>query len=461
MSPRAAYLTIFWACLKNLQVLFIADRNLADGFHLPELNFPEQSITCTSASTTLLPECLSITPSLYSLITALFTLGGLLGSSTSSNVVSQRGLKGGIALTGWLNLIGAGIMTFAPHWTILALGRLVAGTASGLGISLVPPFLSVIAKSEAELASKSGMVGTMNQLAIVLGICSGQVAGLLLTGEKGEVPGSWRYVTAISGAVAVAQILSAGIISSPTGEHKAPASPVDAESGPRDEAASPLLPGASSTPQTQLTLPQILSNPSLRGPSILCAAIMALQQLSGVNAVMFYSTPVLRPLLPTSVGVVGVGITVVNAIMTLPAIFLMDRLGRKTLILASIGGMATTSVLLAFGLNDHLQALSAISIIAFIASFSIGLGPVPFLLTSELVPQPAVAALSSLAISTNWVTAFLVALFFLPLRDLLSSPVDPRQPENGRKGEGRVFYVFTIVLLLGGVMILRGLKTRQ
>lgn len=56
----------------------------------------------------------------------------------------------------------------------------------------------------------------------------------------------------------------------------------------------------------------------------MCAAIMALQQLSGINAVMFYSTPVLRPLLPSSVGVVSVGITIVNAIMTLPAIFLMD-----------------------------------------------------------------------------------------------------------------------------------------
>lgn len=87
-------------------------------------------------------------------------------------------------------------------------------------------------------------------------------------------------------------------------------------------AASPLLPSSQQT--VQLNLRQILSNPSLRGPSLLCAAIMALQQLSGVNAVMFYSTPVLRPLLPTSVGLVGIGITIVNAIMTVPAMLLMD-----------------------------------------------------------------------------------------------------------------------------------------
>lgn len=121
--------------------------------------------------------------------------------------------------------------------------------------------------------------------------------------------------------------------------------------------------------------------------------------------------------------------------------------------------MAATSIFLAIGLNGHHQITSAISIIAFVASFSIGLGPVPFLLTSELVPPPAVAALSSLAVSTNWVTNFFVALFFLPLRDLLSSPTDPRSPEAGREGEGRVFYVFTAVLLMGGIMIGRSLRT--
>jgi hypothetical protein len=51
---------------------------------------------------------------------------------------------------------------------------------------------------------------------------------------------------------------------------------------------------------------------------------MILQQLSGINAVMFYSTPILKPLLPGSAGLVGIGITLVNAIMTLPAIFLVD-----------------------------------------------------------------------------------------------------------------------------------------
>jgi SP family facilitated glucose transporter-like MFS transporter 3 len=87
---------------------------------------------------------------------------------------------------------------------------------------------------------------------------------------------------------------------------------------------SPLLNPSPPTSDTQLPLRDLLSNTSLRGPTILCAVIMALQQFGGINAVMFYSTPVLRPLLPNAAGLLGIGITLVNAIMTLPAIFLVD-----------------------------------------------------------------------------------------------------------------------------------------
>lgn len=87
---------------------------------------------------------------------------------------------------------------------------------------------------------------------------------------------------------------------------------------------SPLLAPSTPTSDSQLPLRELLSNTSMRGPTLLCAGMMALQQFGGINAVMFYSTPVLRPLLPDAAGLLGIGITLVNAIMTLPAIFLVD-----------------------------------------------------------------------------------------------------------------------------------------
>jgi len=61
--------------------------------------------------------------------------------------------------------------------------RFIVGMSSGLAVCMVPPFLSVIARSTPELASKTGLIGTMNQIGIVTGLFSGQVAGLILTGS--------------------------------------------------------------------------------------------------------------------------------------------------------------------------------------------------------------------------------------------------------------------------------------
>jgi hypothetical protein len=95
------------------------------------------------------------------------------------------------------------------------------------------------------------------------------------------------------------------------------------------------------------------------------------------------------------------------------------------------------------------------------ASFSVGLGPVPFLLVSELVPSPAIPALSSLALSCNWIANFIVAISFLPIRNMLSSPRDRHDPSAGRDGEGRVFYIFTVLGIVTGLLSWRGLAGRS
>jgi len=225
-----------------------------------------------------------------------------------------------------------------------------------------------------------------------------------------------------------------------------------------DETGDPLLDAVIlDNSERQLHLREILSNTALRKRTLLAAAIMCLQELSGVNAVMFYSTPVLLPLMPTSAATIGLQITGVNIIMTILALFIVDRAGRKPLLMGSVTGMAFMSALLAFALDHGHNLLSAASIILFIVSFSIGLGPVPWLLLSELVPSPAVPAVASLSLSLNWITNFCVAALFLPLRNALSEPADPRDPLSDRIGEGRVFYIFTVVAIFTLTLVWRTL----
>lgn len=92
---------------------------------------------------------------------------------------------------------------------VLMYNRVVAGLASGLAITTVAPLLSQISKTSTNkvVASHSGSIGILNQLAIVLGIFSAQVAGLAATGMKGDRLGGWRYVVLVSGVVAVVQLV--------------------------------------------------------------------------------------------------------------------------------------------------------------------------------------------------------------------------------------------------------------
>lgn len=312
---------------------------------------------------------------------------------------------------------------------------------------LVPPYLAHTARTTPSLTQRSGQVGTLHQLAIVIGICSAQVLGMAFSGPEGDRANAWRYILAVSGAVSVAQIAMTRAAAKP-----------DSEGVYGDAtqltAAEPLLPDAEAATEAtgQLSVGEMLASPARRN-ALFVTAILVLQQLSGVNAVLFYSTPVLQKVLPSAgAGQISIAITVVNAIMTFPAIFLVDRLGRRTLLLASSFLMLVFAVLLGWGLDEHLRKTSSFAIVAFIAAFSIGLGPIPFLLVSEMVPANCVPALSSLALSASWITTFVIAQGFLPLRDALTY----YDPNGQQEGEGRVFYVFAVNLAVLCLLTIKG-----
>lgn len=73
-----------------------------------------------------------------------------------------------------------------------------------------------------------------------------------------------------------------------------------------------------------------------------------------------------------------------------------------------------------------------------------------------------IPALASLSLSLSWISAFLIAILFLPLRDAMSSPAHPGDPMSARHGEGRVFFVFTAICAFTALLVWRGLgKTRE
>lgn len=151
-----------------------------------------------------------------------------------------------------------------------------------------------------------------------------------------------------------------------------------------------------------------------------------------------YSVFILSALLPTQSALLTVIVSTINLVTTIACAPLADRIGRRTCLLLSIAGMGTNAALLALSMQFSLPLLSGLATILFVASFALGLGPIPFILASELLPPPAVAAAQSCALASNWIATFLVAQFF-PVLDAYLHHL------------GRVFYVFAA--LAGGFFV--------
>ena len=155
---------------------------------------------------------------------------------------------------------------------------------------------------------------------------------------------------------------------------------------------------------------------------------MTTQQLTGINSIVMYSVSLLSSLLPTTASLLTVIVSALNVIITLSCAPLSDKLGRKTCLLLSIAGMGTSAIALGLGILYSVKILSAMATLTFVASFGVGLGPVPFILANELVGPEAVGATQSWALAANWIATFVVSQFFPVVNEAL--------------GKGKVYFIF-------------------
>lgn len=172
-------------------------------------------------------------------------------------------------------------------------------------------------------------------------------------------------------------------------------------------------------------------------PYALCT-IELTTALSGINTIIMYGVSLLATLLASNSAMLNLFVSAVNIVVTAGCAPLIERLGRKTCIISSIAGMGTSALLLGISIIKTIPILSIIAVVAFVASFGLGLGPVPFILASELVGPEAVGATQSWALAANWVATFVVAQFF---------------PILSAKMGGYVFFIFTALAVVFGTFV--------
>ncbi|KAL4065448.1 general substrate transporter [Scleroderma citrinum] len=429
-----------------LVCLWVLTASFQYGYHISALNQIQDVLTCrrtTDIPTNYgLPTCIPMNDATFSLVTSFFTLGGLCGSLFANIAMDRYGRKGASRLSAVVNTVGALLSAVATSVPLMAVGRFFVGVAAGIGICVGPIYLAEVAHPDIR-----GSIGIGTQLAIVIGIMVTQVMGFVFA-----TPRHWRLVLLFSTALSALQYFTSCFVTeSPIylkrlgllDQQKHAVQHLwgnDLRRDAEEHSEQPLLsedtaPSPSiAEERNAVTLPQLLLSSNYRRALLIVVFAMSSQQLSGINAVLYYSNAILSKALPTLAPYVSLVITVVNFLMTFPPIFLIERLGRKQLMRISVAGALISHFAVGYGLNKGMVTLPSIAIIVFVMSFAIGLGPVPFVIIPEVAPPHASSSISSVALTANWILNFIIGLVFLPLRNLLANG-DPVK-------EGRVFYVF-------------------
>jgi sugar porter (SP) family MFS transporter len=170
-----------------------------------------------------------------------------------------------------------------------------------------------------------------------------------------------------------------------------------------------------------------LLTPSVRPALVVGIGLAVFQQITGINTVIYYAPVIIQSAgISSASGAIlaTAGIGLVNVLMTVVSMRLLDRKGRKPLLLIGIAGMVITLGVLGmvFRMSGHtatLAWLAVISMMAYVASFAISLGPIFWLLISEIYPLKIRNSAEGLAATFNWGSNLLITLTFLTLVEQL------------------------------------------
>lgn len=383
------------------------------GYHLGVVNEPLESISVDLGfSGNTLAEGLVVSTCLG---------GAFIGSLFSGWIADGLGRRKAFQLCALPMIIGAAISATSKTIAGMLLGRLFVGTGMGLG-----PTLAALYVAEVSPAFVRGTYGSLIQIATCLGLMAALFIGIPVK----EIVGWWRvcfWVSTIPAAIlALAMIFCA---ESPHWLYK------QGKTAEAEVEFEKLL-GVSHVKSAMAELSKLDRGDevdSVKFSELLYgrhfrvvfigSTLFALQQLSGINAVFYFSSAVFKRVgVPSTLANAFIGIS--NLTGSVIATVLMDKLGRKVLLQWSFLGMSISMVLQVAAASSYASDarslyLSVGGMLMFVLTFALGAGPVPGLLLPEIFPNRIRAKAMAVCMSVHWVINFFVGLLFLRLLEQL------------------------------------------
>lgn len=342
------------------------------------------------------------------LVVSTLLIGALIGAFLGGFIADQFGRKKTLFWTLIIFFIGILTLTEANGFGWLLAGRFISGIGIGVVSMAAPLYIA-----EMSPANSRGALVSLNQLCITIGI----LIAYIVTFSYSE-GGRWRSMFAFSFIPVVIQFIGLFFI---------PETPAWLERQHEHK-------------NSKTNWKELLS-PAVRLPFLIGIGVAVFQSITGINTVIYYAPRIFQlagfeqaqmALFATIL------IGVVNVIVTVIALWLIDRIGRRPLLIGGLIGMGLSLTALGFSYlyqNESSGLMAIVGLLLYVAFFAVSLGPVAWLIISEVYPLGIRGRAMGIATFSNWLCNFFVSLTFLTLLQVL--------------GTSGTFWLYAIICFLG------------
>ncbi|XP_071949085.1 solute carrier family 2, facilitated glucose transporter member 8-like [Antedon mediterranea] len=369
---------------------------------------------------------------------SMVAIGAIFGGPIAGMSINKLGRKYSVMICAFPYAVGYAMIASVNSVAALYVGRILTGVGAGMTSLATPVYIAEVSSPDIR-----GALGASFQLSVTIGVFIVNVFG---------VPLSYVWLANV-GCLVCALLVVLMLIMPETPQYYI-------MQHQRDRALSVLVWLRGPNYNSDRECREIEDNTNLKKndfqykeffnaylyiPLTISLCLMVFQQFSGINAVIFYGVTIFQSAAPSiEEHVASIIITAVQVLATLVAVILMDRAGRRILlILAGIGmcissttfgvyydltknstssaNVSLTNTDLGDSHTPDLTWLSMMSMIIYITAFSLGWGAIPWLIMSEIFPTRARGAASSIATAVNWTCAFIVTKEFFDMESAMTS----------------------------------------
>lgn len=369
------------------------------------------------------------------LIVSTLLIGALLGALAGGAIADRFGRKKTLFFTLILFFFGIATLTIAHGFNGFLIGRFISGLAIGIVSMAAPLYIAEISPPE-----NRGALVSLNQLCVTIGILLAYIVTFSFSASA-----DWRDMFAFAFIPVILQFVGLFFISE---------TPSWLISHDRAEEANAVLHKIEASHAKESLVREkkeedapskkhfkALFAPSVRLPFLIGIGVAVFQSITGINTVIYYAPQIFelagyKTAETALFATILVG--VINVIVTIISLWLIDRIGRRPLLIAGLIGMGLSLVVLGITFLEQGEALGLTAVFAlliYVGFFAVSLGPVAWLIISEIYPLGIRGRAMGIASFANWLCNFFVSLTFLTLiQDL---------------GISGTFWIYAIICVIG------------